>query len=297
VIVPGVLVTVVVMTCTYMLSHLSAEIDPMTWYADLIIPIGPLLVGVAAGSGYVFFSWLSGVKVSRQMLWLIAVLQLLAYVTGQYLEYVHVSPRYDNGATVPFFPYFDYVTQSFTFLDSHGGASTGPLGAWGYGIRVLEMLGFIGGGVAPLRLLSMRRFCEHCQMYMRVRQVGMIAAGAKPPVAGRFSSKKAEFAEKDAAVSAEATSKLDTIQLAAKSGDTATILNLVSRSRKDRLVISRLSRRLYVRLVACPGCDRGGLTAVLSTGKAHSAKMIKLPDIPLSQQGVRSLRQALAQKA
>src|SRR4051812_17886967 len=43
----------------------------MGWYANLVIPVGALLIGLVASSGYGIASWFSGVKIHRWLLGLI----------------------------------------------------------------------------------------------------------------------------------------------------------------------------------------------------------------------------------
>lgn len=69
----------------------------------------------------------------------------------------------------------DYVSFS-TFLDisirntSMGllrsrSAATGPLGSWGYGVAILQILGFAAGGLATFGWLSSIPYCDECLKY------------------------------------------------------------------------------------------------------------------------------------
>jgi hypothetical protein len=186
------------------------------FYLSFIIPAGAIIVGMLAGSGYCLFSWMSGMRVKRQLLWAIAGLQLIAYAAGQYGEYVHIDPRYDDGSPVDFLTYFDFVTQQFGMQGRHG--SSGPLGLWGYGIRALEMLGFVVGGIGPLLILSRKRYCDSCQRYLRSMTLGMIAAGVKlPKLRLRHGPTAAQSAEDEAAAT-NAQQEFESLQAAATGG-------------------------------------------------------------------------------
>src|SRR5438477_13077316 len=77
------------------------------------------------------------------------------------------------------------MTRSFRF-ESHGTPGE-PLGVWGYGVRALALLGFVGGGLAGPILLKAKPYCEACRSYKRTTEVARI-----PAAAPRKKSKPAE---------------------------------------------------------------------------------------------------------
>ncbi len=62
------------------------EFNPMGFYVNLI-PFGALIVGLLAGSGYGIGSWLTGAKMGRGLLVIVALLQIVAYFAAQYVEF------------------------------------------------------------------------------------------------------------------------------------------------------------------------------------------------------------------
>ena len=141
----------------------------------MLLPIGAIFVGLVAGSGYAIGSWVTGAKIGDGLLVLVVLLQVCSYVGAQFLEYQQVrqevvdqqaadideirNNQVQGAAQVAdamkeqlveqvkelqlesmrgfnFANHFDGQTRSFQF---DGGK---PLGVWGYGIRLLEILGF-----------------------------------------------------------------------------------------------------------------------------------------------------------
>src|SRR5262249_23664204 len=144
----------------------------MGWYGDYIIPIGALLIGVVASSGYGIASWFSGVRIHRWLLALILFLGLFAYFAAHYIEFRSQGPLVprDTGAPVTFPEYFHAMTITMAWKSESKPPSSyrlpgmGPqqqeeepetLGKWGYLVRLGELVGFVGGSlIAPAILLA-----------------------------------------------------------------------------------------------------------------------------------------------
>src|SRR5258708_3259201 len=165
VILAGLASTALALVGVYILDVRASDFHIMGWYADYVLPVGALIVGVAASSGYGLASWFSGVKITRTLLLIVLALQLGAYFAALYIEFanLHLVHRLD-GSQVGFFEYYDFIARGFAWKQSNG--STGePLGLWGYFFRGLEVVGFVGGSlIAPLALFK-ARYCAECQRY------------------------------------------------------------------------------------------------------------------------------------
>ena len=83
----GVITSVVALAGVYWLGKNTDDFHIMGWYANYVIPVGAMIVGVAAASGYAVASWLTGTRISRGLLLAVLVLQTGAYVTAEYVEY------------------------------------------------------------------------------------------------------------------------------------------------------------------------------------------------------------------
>ena len=113
----------------YLLDRTTTDFHIMGWYANYVLPIGALIVGIVASSGYGLASWFSGIKITRGLLWLVLGLQFLAYFAAQYIEFksLHLVHK-TTGAPVGFFEYYDLVARSFAWQE-HNGRTGQPLGS------------------------------------------------------------------------------------------------------------------------------------------------------------------------
>lgn len=184
----------------------SAELNVMGFYLWFIVPIGAIIAGLLAGSGYGIAARVLGVKVVVAALVVIGVLQLLIYMGAKFAEYTFIFAELRNNpelmlaaATNPeakaflemgFFEYFDFNTRSFAFDEGDG------MGAWGYAFRLLEIAGFVGGGIAPLMMSKGAAYCESCQQYMKTKPVAKIPASLPPK---KVKKKDIEGQEEEAA--------------------------------------------------------------------------------------------------
>lgn len=136
----------------------------MFWF---IIPVGAVFSGFAAATGYYFGSKLFNLKPSGMILINMMLISVGTFFLVNYLIYLGLNI---NGKQVS-----DYVSF-LTFLDisikntSMGllrsrSAATGPLGAWGYGVAILQILGFAVGGLATFGWLSSIPYCDQCLKY------------------------------------------------------------------------------------------------------------------------------------
>ncbi len=169
----------------------SAEFNVMGFYLWFIFPIGAIIAGLLAGSGYGLAARLLGVRVVLWALIAIGVLQFLIYMGAKYAEYSFVFSQLKENpefmlaaATNPeakaflemgFFSYFDLNTQSFAFDEGSDG-----MGLWGYAFRLLEIGGFVGGGIGTLLMSKGAAYCESCEQYMKTKPVATIPASLHP---------------------------------------------------------------------------------------------------------------------
>jgi hypothetical protein len=130
------------------LAQLKPPVNVMGWYANYVIPAGALLVGIVAGSGYGIASWVTGVRMERHLLIVVAVLQLSAYAIAKYLDFYGQHLVYQaTGQPIGFLEYFHLTTINMAWIPQNSDTPGSPLGMWGYGLRLLEILGFCLGGL------------------------------------------------------------------------------------------------------------------------------------------------------
>src|SRR5207245_465181 len=107
-----------------------------TLYYFRWVPVGAIVIGVIASSGYALGAWWSGVRVRGGLLLTILLLQLIAYFAAQYTEFSSLNLRYpDTGADIEFGSYFHHTTLILLSYLREGSARNSTL--WGYGLRAV----------------------------------------------------------------------------------------------------------------------------------------------------------------
>ena len=223
----------------------------MGMYADYVLPWGALLVGVVASSGYGIAAWRIGCKLGKGQVWLVVGLLAASYLGAQYVEYRHELP----GGGLGFWAWFDAVTRAFAWDKSFDGTAGSALGGLGYGLRALEIAGFVGGGVVVPLALRRKPYCHACRSFRRTRRLALIPGG---------------HAGDDAAREA-----LSSVLAAAGRGDRAGFERKVARSSVDRRRLGAASR-IALDVVRCPRCGGGSLTAQHLIGSGQHLRVTPL---------------------
>jgi len=256
----GALTTVATLACVLALAHAGTNV--MGWYANWVIPIGALLVGICAASGYALAAWLTGLKLTRALVLGIFGLLAASYMLAQYEEYRSF------GVDVGFFTWFDAVTRAFSF-ESHDGAPGSPFGVLGYVFRALEIAGFAFGGVLLPLALRNKPHCEPCRTYKRTYPVAWVPGGLAD----------------DGAVAT-----LDAMFASAGTGDrTAFDRARGSAPLAARNAVNRHDLRVGVSIVRCPRCANGALIATRYQGHGKHVQTSVAAQLPLPGDRVRAL--------
>jgi hypothetical protein len=282
----GLASTAVALAAVWALSAHAGE-NVMGWYANYVLPVGAILVGMAASSGFGLSSWATGTKITGALLAGVALVLLAGYWAAQVIEFRVAFPggaKLDDGSAVSFFDWYDAVTRSFAWKERDKLGA--PLGAWGYLLRAGEIVGFCGGGLLAPLLLRKVPYCPSCQVYMRQPVVALIPAG----VALRKVSKK--DAAGLAAQEAEARQAygrgeeaLAKVLAAGQTGDAAAFAAAVAAAGplSAQRAANKLPARIQVRLVRCRRCGTGELRAALVTGRGNQIKISPLRTLPLER--------------
>src|SRR5262245_58386599 len=176
----GITTSVLALAGVYWLNKNATDFHIMGWYANYVIPVGALIVGLVAGSGYGIASWVTGVRISRRLLWTVVLLQSVAYIGAEYVEYRDVIKEIEQRGMglvqrqdLPsFLEYYDLKARSFAWKKQQGNGVGDPLGGWGYFFVLLGAAGFIGGGLIAPAVLFAVPYCDRCQRYMTRRVLG-----------------------------------------------------------------------------------------------------------------------------
>jgi hypothetical protein len=260
----GLATTALALLGVWAASQASDEFYLMGWYVYYIFPVGALLVGLVAGSGYGVASWLTGVRISRNLLLAVLLLQVTSYFVAQYIEYRHLVAE-DVFPEVGFFSYFDARARSFAFK------SGDPMGGWGYVFRLLEIAGFaFGGMIAPL-ILRAKPYCENCQIYMRTKDLGLLPAGVKPQkIKKKDTEGQARFQEEHDAAWEQGMMSLEDLRRAGTEGKTSKFNEILEAHQLNQKEIGKLTTRISVSLSSCPSCHAGQLNAAQLSGQGDN---------------------------
>jgi hypothetical protein len=280
VLVTGAITTALALVGVYALNRSGTNI--MGWYADYVIPAGALIVGLVASSGYGIAGWRLHCKITGGLLRAVIVLTAAAYFAAQYLEYRLILDRLDAEA-IGFWRYFDLTTRAFRW-EEHGKVGS-QLGALGYGLRALELVGFVGGGLIGPGILRARPYCDRCRRYKDRPLVAVLPAGVPPAnLKSKRTATKGGWFERESEAQRQARSSLDAIFAAARGDSFAILSGLIGQHGPlaGRKSAEALSGFIAVRLVHCPRCSDGALAADLTTRRQNRPQVTKLGEVQLA---------------
>jgi len=268
----GLATTALALVGVYLLSTNVDDFNIMGWYANYVLPIGPLIVGFVAASGYGIASWVTGQKITRNLLWTVLALQVAAYFVGQYIEFHSLGLQYNDGTPVSFFTYFDFAARSFSWQQKDGSAGS-PLGLWGYGLRLLEIAGFCGGSLAVPLMLRAVPYCESCQSYMKTKEAGLLPSSAP----SRRIKKSDATAQASYEIEQQEAWKRGgeltaAIAERAAAGDVGGYRALLAEHAPRKREIDKLPVRIALSVVRCPKCSGGFLKMMTRAGHGKQMK-------------------------
>lgn len=263
----------------------------MGWYADYVLPVGAILVGLVASSGFGVASYASGTKVTGFLLLAVVVMLLGGYVLAQYVEFRLTFPDgavLANGEPAGFLDYYDAVTRSFRWIEHDRPGK--PFGALGYLLRLGEVVGFTGGGVIVPFALRKLPYCDACRVYMRSPLVARIPAGIEwKKINARKQAQAAQEQDQRARQALEtAQAELQRILAASAQDGPALEGALNEHGPKGSKKVEKLSARIWIHLVHCRRCAQGELRADLVTGQGKQLKRQALVRTPVERSVVAS---------
>lgn len=281
VLVAGVVTSVLALVGVFLLGALTEDFYVMGWYVYFVIPVGAILVGVAASSGYGMASWARGVRIDKSLLMTILALQVVAYFASQYVEFYTLDLHFEDGEPMGFLYYFDWSARSFAWVDDDGKMGR-AMGVWGYGFRLLEIAGFAGGSlVAPLALRG-KAYCERCSRYMKGR--GQVLVPASVPVR-KIRKKDQEAQEAYEAEQQQAYQggfeEVARLRDLAVAGDFHAFRQAIGPQLESKKATGKLPARIQLSLSSCPSCEVGELAVTLLTGQGQNQDIALVSSDPL----------------
>jgi hypothetical protein len=133
-------------------------------FSYLFIPIGAVLCGVAAGSGYYWAAMKLHRKATTLVLANLLSMAVSTYFVVQYLQYYSMALNGQNVRDlVSFTTYLDLVIRNQKLGLMMTGLDTGALGVFGYILVVAQIGGFAYGGFYLFSKLRVRAYCDRCE--------------------------------------------------------------------------------------------------------------------------------------
>jgi hypothetical protein len=246
----------------------------MGLYLNGLIPIGALFVGLLTASGYSIAARLLHTKVSGLLLCLVLFLQISTYFLSHYIKYVHnismIEARLGKHLSIDFFHYYDATTRSMRRVSKYSGMQP-AMGNWGYGVRLLEIIGFVGGGVwVPLKL-SKSDYCNQCRVYMEYKFLLWVPAS----ITAREANEKADT---------EGHALAEQIAVWGKEGDGESFkTKTIFRSTLiERNMACTLPSSIEITMTYCPRCYGGILKRTHHEKEGEVINKKKMDDVELS---------------
>ena len=136
----------------------------MLWF---IVPAGAIGAGFVAAIGYYFGARWTNYRPDEILLASMVVVSALTYFALHYFTYSTLRIEgipLSSVVSYPRFLQFAITNQTYTI----GHTSTGgiQLGAWGYGITAIQIIGFSAGGLIVYGMLQGLPFCGDCSRYL-----------------------------------------------------------------------------------------------------------------------------------
>jgi hypothetical protein len=282
----GLVTTAIALALVALVGYATdGEFNLMGFFIWYIVPLSAIGVGFVGGIGYSIVSWLRGIRVAGVLLAAVLLLMIVGYFGAHYAQYRVLDPRWEDGSKVGYWTYFDFETRMITFTDTDSSSRNKkepePLGAWGYGVRAVEVAGFSLGGLIPLLILRTRPFCEACQRYMKTQALCTIPAA---PAVGKALRKKTAddvaAAMEQSTVAERAAATLEQITRAVVTGDVAAFAEIVEPLKAHSKEAAKRLKRIEVRLCHCPTCSAGYFRVVAAAGKGDKTNREDLTPIP-----------------
>jgi hypothetical protein len=293
----GILTSVLALAGVYWLNKNSSDFHIMGWYANYVIPAGALIVGLVAGSGYGIASRVTGVRISRGLLWTVVLLQAGAYVGAEYVEYRDVikqlgqagAARVQPGRLPTFLEYYDFKARSFAWKKDQGNGAGAPLGGWGYVFVLLGAAGFILGGLIAPAVLFAVPYCEGCQRYMSRKVLGVLPAAVPvKKISKKDTAAQEAHAREQEEAGERASSAVVRLGGAIAAGNATAVRQELSDAGSAKLN-AKLPKRVDVSLAWCKSCEGGKITLTLLTGLGEHMTQVKLVEAEVGPEVVRDL--------
>lgn len=137
------------------------------------IPVGAVLCGVGAGSGYYWAAMKLHRKATALVLANLLSMAVSTYFVVQYVQYYEMTVNGQHVRDLVFFPTFlDLAIRNQKLgLFMSTGLDTGALGVFGYVLTLVQIGGFAYGGFYLFSKLRVRAYCDRCEALLEPSMV------------------------------------------------------------------------------------------------------------------------------
>jgi hypothetical protein len=140
-----------------------------SWMFFIVIPVGAILSGFGAASGYYAGAILFNQKPAGGVLLNMVGASIGAFLIVHYIPYflLKVDDIRVKDA-ISFWKYLDIGIRNTSLSFFRARANTGALGGfWGYAYAILQLMGFSAGGFAVFAWLAKNPYCDNCSRYLK----------------------------------------------------------------------------------------------------------------------------------
>ena len=147
------------------------DLDLLGMTYAFIFPVGAILGGLGAAGGYYVAARVTNTLPSRRMLFEMLAIGVSTWLLVHWVDYV--TMRFANGSfvrdAVPFTDYLRLSTEHLQLrIENAGGTNpttTPELGLLGYAHELVQVIGFLSGGLMMWIFLKRQEACTPCSRY------------------------------------------------------------------------------------------------------------------------------------
>lgn len=158
-------------TAATVLLSAILEFKFFTLSIGIFLPIGAVITGIVAASGFYFGSIYFNKRPEITLLLQMVIFTAIAQISIYFFEYKLAT--LENGENVSNFisfkHYMSFILTNSPYSLGTGARETdiGTMGNFGYLIAVIQFIGFMLGGACIYLILRAKSFCEECNKYYK----------------------------------------------------------------------------------------------------------------------------------
>jgi hypothetical protein len=172
------------MVAINVVAQRGVDLDLLGLTYVFILPVGAMLGGLGASGGYYVAARITNTLPSRRMLFEMLAIGFSTWLLMHWVDYA--TMRFSNGTLVrDALPFADYLRLSTEHLqltiENAGGTNpttTPELGLLGYAHELIQIAGFLAGGLMMWTILKRQEACTSCSRYAHTQALLQRVASA-----------------------------------------------------------------------------------------------------------------------